>query len=321
MSLPALETIRERFPESHITVLARPWVADLYQGATFCDQVLLYHPSPGFGDWGEKLRLAKVLRGIGFDLAILLPNSFDAALIAWLARIPERVGYARDGRSLLLTRAISVPKPGEIPAHERFYYLELLRRAGWISELPHDADARLRAPRRSWAELGLDEVVIGVSPGAAFGTAKRWLPERFAESAVRLSQQMGGASVAVFGSKEEWDVAEAVATAVANSGVPVRNLAGTTSLREFVERAASCSLFLTNDNGAMHIVSALGVPAVAIFGSTDPTTTGPAGVACRIVREPVECSPCLKRECPIDHRCMTRVTSDRVVEEALRILQ
>jgi heptosyltransferase-2 len=158
-----------------------------------------------------------------------------------------------------------------------------------------------------------------VSPGAAYGTAKRWLPERFAESAIRLARELGG-GVAVFGSRDERPLCEQVAEAVRPSGVRTLNFAGETTLREFIEMAAACRVFLTNDSGAMHIASALGVPMVAVFGATDHIATGPTGDLARIVREPVECSPCLLRECPIDHRCMTEVTSDRVVDEALTVL-
>ena len=160
-----------------------------------------------------------------------------------------------------------------------------------------------------------------MSPGAAYGTAKRWLPERFAGSAIRMANELG-AAVAIFGSKDERDLCQSVATSVSASiAKPVRNFAGETTLAEFIDLAAACRIYLTNDSGAMHIASALGVPTVAIFGATDDQTTGPTGPLARVVREPVECSPCLKRECPIDHRCMTRVSAARVAEVALELLK
>ena len=155
--------------------------------------------------------------------------------------------------------------------------------------------------------LGVKLPVIGVSPGAAYGAAKRWLPERFAEAAAHLAGEIAG-SVAVFGSAAERPMCEEVASAADG-----RNFAGETSLREFIDMTAACRLFLTNDSGAMHIASALGVPSVTVFGPTDETATGPLGASARLVREPVDCAPCLLRECPIDHRCMTRVTAQRVV--------
>ena len=218
-----------------------------------------------------------------FDCAILLQNAFEAAWIAWLARIPARIGYKRDGRQLLLTRAVDVPKPGEIPRHERFYYLELLRRAGLIDTLPASPAIRLH---RDEAHNG--KRVIGVSPGAAYGTAKRWLPERFAEAAGALASARG-ASIALFGSKSERDLCEQVAERL--NGCQVINYAGQTTLAQFIDLAAACEFFLTNDSGAMHIASALGVPTVAIFGATDDTTTGPTGSNARVIREPVRVQP------------------------------
>ncbi len=313
MSLPALRAIRARFPGAHIAVLARPWVADLYAREPFADEVIPLATARGARDFPGKWRVAAELRARKFDCAILLQNAFEAALIAWLARIPRRFGYNRDGRGLLLTDAIAVPKPGETPRHQRFYYLELLRRAGILSEFPADDAVRLEgaaAAEKTW---------VGVSPGAAYGGAKRWMPDGFAEAAVEVASKTG-ASVALFGSADERALCEQVERLIA-ARARVVNFAGQTSLREFIDLAAACRVFLTNDSGAMHIASALGVPTVAVFGATDHVATGPAGERSRIVREPVECSPCLLRECPIDHRCMTRVTAERVAREALELLK
>jgi heptosyltransferase-2 len=305
MSLPALRVIRERFPHAHIAILAKPWVADLYKRESFADEVILY-------DAASSWRMGLALRPRRFDCAILLQNAFEAAWIAWLAGIPQRIGYNRDGRGLLLTRAVKVPARGEVPRHERFYYLELLRRAGLIDKLPECDAIHLTPPgSRNGKRL------IGISPGAAYGNAKRWLPERFAEAAAKLAAARG-ASIALFGSGSERPLCEQVAHQL--NGYEVVNYAGQTTLAQFIELAGGCELFLTNDSGAMHIASALGVPTVAVFGATDDTTTGPTGSKARVVREPVECSPCLLRECPIDHRCMARVTAGRVVDEALRLL-
>lgn len=306
MSLPALRAIRDRFSTARISVLAKPWVADLYGRESFIDEIILYS---GQSPW----RTGHDLRARRFDCAILLQNAFEAALIAWLARIPTRIGYKRDGRQLLLTHAVHVPKPGEIPRHERFYYLEMLRRAGLIDGLPGSEEIRMHR-----GAITNGKPVIGVSPGAAYGTAKRWLPERFAEAASELATARG-ASVALFGSKTERDLCEQVAQRM--PGHLVTNYAGQTTLAQFIDLASACELFLTNDSGSMHIASALGVPTVAIFGATDDTTTGPTGQNARVVRNPVDCSPCLLRECPIDHRCMTGVSTDRVVKEALELLR
>ena len=266
---------------------------------------------------GSRSACAAELRAKRFDAAILFQNAFDAALLAWMAGIPERIGYRRDGRGLLLTSAVPVPESGEIPRHERFYYLELLRRAGLMERYPEcDAirldgiDAARAAGQARLAAMGIEGPAIGISPGAAYGGAKRY--ERFAE----VGQELAPANFLVFGSPSE----EKLCTAVAARIPGAHNLAGRTSLAEFIELAAACRVFLTNDSGAMHVASALGVPTVTIFGATDDTTTGPTGPLACIVREHVECSPCLLRECPIDHRCMSRIAPERVAAVVQKFL-
>lgn len=315
MSLPAVRAVRESFPGAHLAVLARPSVADLYARERAVDQVLLYT--------GNRRRAAADLREEGFDTAILFPNSLDAALVVRMARIPRRIGYSRDGRRWLLTDAIRVPESGETPRHERFYYLELLRRAGLIHEYPPSAEIRLDG-REEAREAGLSTLhdasvplpVIGVSPGAAYGDAKRWLPERFADAAARVARAHA-ASVGLFGSAGERPLCETIAATLRSGGVAAHNFAGETTLRQFIDLVAACSMFLTNDSGGMHVASALGVPTVAVFGATDDTTTGPTGDWACVIREQVECSPCLLRSCPIDHRCMTRVSAEHVAAVAL----
>jgi heptosyltransferase-2 len=315
MSLPAIRAIRQIFPHAHIALVARPWVADLYARERSIDRIIPYTAQKGLA---AKRAFATMLRREHFDAAILLQNAFDAALLAWLAGIPERIGYNRDARGWLLTQAIPVPEPGEIPRHERFYYLELLRRAAMIERFPEVDAIRLdgidearAAGTAHLSQLGIAGPVVGLSPGAAYGNAKRWIPERFAAVARTLEPS----AVLLFGSAGERALCETVADSL-RPGVEVRNLAGETTLRQFIDLAAACRLFLTNDSGAMHVSSALGVPTVAVFGATDDTTTGPTGSLSRVVREHAECSPCLLRECPIDHRCMTAVSVERTAAVA-----
>ena len=310
MSLPAIRAIRGIFPHAHLAVLAKPWVADLYARETAIDQVIPYT--------GTRRDIAARLRAERFDAAILLQNAFDAALIAWLARIPVRIGYNRDGRGLLLTNAIEVPEPGEIPRHERFYYLELLRRAGLMERFPVEDAIRLDGLAEARTEglahlarLGIEGTVIGLSPGAAYGTAKRY--PYFGE----VAREFATMPVLLFGSASERELCASVAAQLPNA----HNLAGQTTLREFIALASVCRVFLTNDSGAMHIASAVAVPTVTVFGATDDTTTGPTGPLARVVREHAECAPCLLRECPIDHRCMTRVLPERVAAVAREFLE
>jgi heptosyltransferase II len=321
MSLPALRALRSSYPEAHIAVLAKPWVASLYEGERSIDRIVPLEGAAGLRDWGLKWNATSALRKEGFDLAVLFPNSFESAAMAFLSGAKRRIGYAREARSFLLTDAVPLPVKGEIPRHERFYYLEMLRRAGIIDALPdvheirlHGAGAARTRGEALFTARGIGLPVVGVSPGAAYGGAKRWLPERFAEASSQLAERIGG-SVAVFGSVGEKSMCDEVAAASGGT-----NFAGDTTLREFIDMTAACNLFLTNDSGAMHIAAALGVPSVTVFGPTDETATGPSGAHARLLREPVECAPCKLRECPIDHRCMTRVTAGRVVEEAAKLV-
>lgn len=310
MSLPALAAVRARFPTAKITVLARPWVAGLYRKEPFADEILPYQPESLL----DRMRTARELGARHFDCALLLQNAFDAALITFLARIPRRIGYNRDGRGLLLTDAIPVPDKGSIPPHESFYYLELLRRIGWLDRLPDEPLIRLTAPR------GRMRPTIGVSPGAAYGSAKQWIPQRFAAAAVEIARQLN-AEIEIFGSKTERPLCEEVRSEILRLGGSALNLAGDTTLEQFIERAGTCRVFLTNDSGSMHIASALAIPTVAVFGATNHITTGPTGPLARVIRQDVDCSPCLLRECPIDHRCMTAVEAGRVVQTALDLVQ
>jgi heptosyltransferase-2 len=328
MSLPALRAVRHRYPQAHIAVLARPWVEDLYRGESSVDRVIPYAHRPGVHDFGAKWNTTRLLAREKFDLAILFQNAFEAALIAKLSGISKIVGYNRDGRGPLLTESIPVPSPGEIPKHERFYYLELLRRAGIIDEIPQSDEIRLEsatvtasAGRATLASMGVPFPVVGISPGAAYGSAKRWLPERFAEAAIQLASEYK-ASICLFGSSAERSLCDSIVEMIASRApkLYVRSLAGDTSLRTFIECTAACMLFLTNDSGAMHIASALGVPTVTVFGATDHLATGHTGTRGRVIRNDVPCSPCLRRECPIDHRCMTGVPASAVVDAANELL-
>jgi heptosyltransferase-2 len=322
LSLPALRAIRERNPLAHLAILARPWVAGLYAREPFCDEYIAAPRS-----FAARLGLARALRQRRFDAAILLPNSFEAALVARLAGIPQRIGYRRDGRGFLLTAAIPPPRPGEIPRHESFYYLELLRRAGILPELPpaapillHGADEARRIGQARFQSLNFPLPVIGISPGAENSRAKQWLPERFVEAATLLAASLQ-AGVVLFGSPKEQALCRLLAGQIRQSGCRVLNMAGETTLAQFVELAAACRLFLANDSGAMHVASALGVPTLAVFGPTDWIATAPAGPHFRILRQPVDCSPCLFRDCPIDHRCMLGVTAQQVAQAALELVK
>ena len=311
MCLPALQALRRAHPAAYIAILGPAWVGDLYREESFCDEMIVYPKERGTRNLSAKWKLARSLRG-RFDVAILFQNAFEAAAFVRLADIPRRIGFNRDGRGWLLTDPIATA----IVGHERFYYLELLKQSGLIGGYDQISPIRLNGVIRK--DFG--RPVIGVSPGAAFGSAKRWYPERFAEAAALVAEERG-ADVALFGSAGELDIVGIVQRELIARGIVVENYAGRTELREFLELCAGCELMLTNDSGAMHVAYAVGTPSVTVFGSTDPIGTGPVGEMARIVREPVECSPCKLRECPIDHRCMTRISPERVARTALDLLK
>ena len=252
---------------------------------------------------------------------MLFQNAFDAAWLAWRAGIPHRIGYARDGRGLLLTKAVPLPKVGEIPEHEQFYYLELLRRAGWIDNLSGEksillkmpSDAKVRAEDRLLAAGSRSTALrVAVGAGASYGSAKCWPPERFAAVADRLIKEFD-ADVILFGTTAETPVSSAIASAMRQRPV---DLTGATTIAELPAVLSRCQLFLGNDSGAMHVAAAVGLPVVAVFGPTDPRGTAPVTLRCTIVQEKPYCSPCFLRRCPTDHRCMTKVTPDAVVAAA-----
>ena len=322
MALPALRAVRRRFPEARIAIVARPYVADIYRGQEICDELIPYDPNGGNAGLRGRERLAWDLRAQKFDSALLLQNAFEAACLAWRAGIPERIGYARDGRSLLLTKRIAVPKPGEIPPHEQFYYLELLRRAGWIDSLAGENHVRLRVAdgQRHRAEETLtaagarhDVPRIAIGAGASYGSAKCWPPERFAEF-VNGFRRDTDSDVVLFGTTSEQQVADAIAAGIA---APVISLVGKTAIADLPALFSRCQIFVGNDSGAMHVAAAVGLPVVAIFGPTDPHGTAPITPHCTIVQEKPYCSPCFLRRCPIDHRCMTSVRPE-AVEAAAR---
>ena len=323
MSIPALWAIRRRWPEAEITILGRPAIAELYAGQEFANRVMSVTGNLKNPIVAE--RQSRELRGERFDCAVLFQNAFSAAWLAWRAKIPQRIGYARDARGLLLTRAIAVPKPGEIPAHESYYYLELLRRTGWLDELPEveQISLKLNPEMAAWAEARICEagarskMRIALAPGASYGSAKCWLPERFAAVADALVDEFG-ADVILFGTSSEIEICRTIAQRMRHRPV---TLAGQTSMSELPALFSRCQLFLGNDSGAMHVAAAVGLAVVAVFGSTDPGGTAPVTVQKLLARHAVSCSPCFLRECPIDHRCMTRVSVEDVRRAATKMIE
>jgi heptosyltransferase-2 len=317
LAIPAMKALRAQFPNAEITLLVRPWVAGLFTSASFIDRVWSEARPKGISSWSK---ITRSIREHGFDLAVLFPNSFESALMMFLGRIPKRLGYATDGRGLLLTDAVRTP--GESDRHQVFYYLDLVKNVAQSSAKPSieikatDAE-KSEARRLLEAEgVGRNERFLVLNPGAAYGSAKRWDEKRFAEAGDRLALRFG-LRIVTIGSGKERSVAEQIRT---HAQTPVSILTGRTSLETLIGVLSESSLMVTNDSGPMHIAAALGIPTVAIFGPTDDRVTAPFAPHTRIVKQQVDCSPCLLRECPIDHRCMTRVTTDAVCRAAEELL-
>lgn len=315
MSTPAIGIIREHFPQAEIALLANPLVAQLFQPHEWVDRVIVFDQKGAHRGLSGRLRLAAELRKQQFDAAIIFPNSFNAALVPWLARIPVRLGKVSDGRKLLLTGRY---RPTRI-RHEVEYYVDLLEHFG-ITGSRHPLTLQVTGEEERAADLLLashgvdrDTFVLGINPGATYGAAKRWYPERFAEAASRLAEQWSARPV-IFGSQAEKPLADEIERLLNGKAI---NLAGTTTVRQLMALIRRSDFFITNDSGPMHIAAAFGVPLAAVFGSTDHATTSPYSAHAVIVRRETGCAPCKLRECPTDHRCMLAVTADDVVMAAL----
>lgn len=319
MAAPAIRAVTEHWPDAHV---------DVAVPAAFAPLVPLLQPGVSGlalerGRTGRAVvRHAEQLREGQYDLAVLLTNSFGTAWTTWRAGIPERWGYRRDLRGRLLTRAIDPRRVRRESTHHADYYAALIEAVGLPrpsldvqSALPESARERART---ALAEAGWDgrAALLVCAPGAAFGTAKQWPPVLVAEVAAGWAAD--GGAVALVGSPADQGAADAVVAHVArlNPGTKVLDLTGRTNLVTFAGVLATASRVLANDSGAMHVAAALGTPTVTVFGPTREWATSPLGPHV-ILTSDVWCRPCMLRECPLDHRCMTTVPSSRVLD-ALR---
>jgi len=319
MTLPAIASVRAAYPKAHLAVLAKPPVTEIYRMFSAADEIIPYENK--FDTPPGVFRLAWALRLKKFDAAILLQNAIEAAIISLAAGIRVRAGYNSDGRGFLLTHAIRRTED-IFKVHQIDYYLEMVKALGCadvnraLHLETHISPATAREVLQQYLP-GSSLPLIGIAPGATYGPAKKWLPERFAAAGDRLGSELN-AQVVLFGGKTDWETAEQVRTS-ANSGMI--NLADQTTLQETIYLISQCRLFISNDSGLMHVAGALNVPTIAIFGSTNPVTTSPAGERTILVRQPTSCSPCLKKICPTDFRCMTMITVDDVVAAAGALLK
>ncbi len=318
MSLPALVCLKRHLPEGSITVLAKDKVVPVFEALDRGLPILRYDDRGVHRGIGGLLRLKEELKREGFSAALLFQNGFEAALVARLAGIKKRVGYARHMRGPLLTDPLEVTDEVN-RRHQVYYYLEIVRRFGL------DVPDRVDAYPELHVDASLDgllpegeQPILGLSIGASYGPAKRWKMEGFKEVAERLAKEYGMQPV-IFGGKEDVEGAERLKSMLEVESI---NLAGRIGLKEFIGALKRVTLFLTNDSGPMHLAAATGTPVVALFLSTEPVLTAPLGRATAYLASPVECRPCFRRTCPVgDYRCMDAITVDDVYRKCVELLE
>jgi heptosyltransferase-2 len=325
MALPALADLRRHFPHDRMLVAARPSVASLFELVPGVDGVVLLCSSRGLRGMTRAIRAdARSIRDAGASVAVLFPNSMHVALTAALAGVPERWGYNRDMRRLLLTRGVG---RANRPAHHVDAYRHLVEQLG-VANGPRGPalnlpDSHVDEAQAWLAGLGWDtsRPLVGLAPGAAYGGAKRWSPDRVAHVAAALVQDHGATCVVVGSAADAETAARVVDGAAAIAGEAVRahviDLAGRTTLARLAGVLSACRAFVSNDSGAMHLAAALGTPLVALFGPTNEKATGPVarpGSKAAVLVGPAWCRPCGFRECPLDHRCMRNIAADRVLQ-------
>ncbi len=305
MSVPTVRAIKNGRPDAQVTVAAQAKIAPMWNLVPEVDAII---PLPN----GSLLPAVSLLRRRShFDVAILFPNSLRVALESWLGGILRRVGYRGHWRRWLLNQPVPEARTPGPPEHHSLRFLRIARECGAETSKSEGPTSNIQIA------VADQPLKIGLCPGADYGPAKRWLQGRFAEVAAKISAQ-SSAQWILFGTKNDVAIGDQIAAAIGDHCV---NRIGQTTLDELIDELRRCRLLLTNDTGTMHLAALLGIPVVAIFGSTEPRLTGPLGNGHIILRHHVECSPCFLRECPIDFRCMKAVSAEEVVDAVLSIVR
>jgi len=325
MTIPALGELRRIFPAAQITLYTRTWAEGIFRDAALFDEILTFDKSKS--KIKDALAQARELKTHNFDLAVLFPNSFETALVAKLAKIPRRFGYAKESRSFLLTDSVEIPA-WKNERHEVFYYLNLVAEIEQeyfakktVLENEPRIDLTVSVERRGEArkilkENGVDlsKKTVALGVGSTNSRAKRWQTESYAKLNDLLQNELN-ANVLLVGAKDEAEISEEV---FAKSEKKPIILTGKTNLAEAVAVLSEIDLLVSNDMGLAHIAPAVGTETIVIFGPTNEKTTQPIGS--EIIRKKVDCAPCMLRDCPIDHRCMTRISATEVFEKVIKVL-
>lgn len=325
MSIPALRVLRRYFPESVIGVVCQNHLRDIFENISEIDQIITIGKSGGLKGF---FRASGHLASWDADAGILFTNSFHSALLFKASRIKTIVGYRKDFRGVLLDRKSDFPRPSY---HQVDFYLDLIHDFGREysgetvkveSQVPEELQVKKQEINGidEWLNrtgIASEKRMVGISPSAAYGSSKEWLPERFTELINRLDESLSDIQFIFFGSDTEREKIELISRHCQGS---IFNLAGELSLKKSIAAISRCTLFISNDSGLMHVASALQIPLIAIFGPTDPGFTAPRSGNVTLIHRPVECAPCKYRECPIDHRCMTGIQAGDVYETAMELL-
>lgn len=324
MTTPAVRAIRKNFFNARIFILAKPWVAPVFDHSPYVDEVIHYDAKGRHKGIKGIARLSRELKPMGFDAAILLQNAVEAAIITFLAGIKTRIGFDTDARRLLLTHPVPCTKQIK-SIHQTGYYLKMLKGVGLSTgssrlDLFTGEEDKQRA-EEILGENGISpgDAVLGINPSATFGPAKQWFPEKYARLSDKMIDTLG-VKVIIFGGPQDKALGESIAGAMRNRPL---DLSGRTSLGQAMALIDRCCAFVTNDSGLMHVAAAVNTPLVAVFGSTNHTTTSPWSEKSRIVRVPVECSPCMKMVCPLEKghmQCMKKVGVDMVFDAVKELM-
>ena len=311
MSVPAVRAIKNGRPDVHVTIGAPEKITAMWKLIPEVDAII---PLPNTS-LPSVVKLLK--QQMPFDVAILFPNSLRVALETWLSGIARTVGYQGHWRSWLVNQIVREPRKPGPPEHHSLRFLRIAGECGAETSNVERPTPNAQHPTgNQLSTVHYQPPKLGLCPGAEYGPAKRWLPERFAEAAAKITAQSSGQWI-LFGTKNDAARGEQIAAAIGDHCV---NRIGQTTLDQLIAELRHCRLLLTNDTGTMHLAALLGVPVVAIFGSTEPRLTGPLGNGHIVLRHHVECSPCFLRECPIDFRCMNAVSADEVARAVLSML-
>lgn len=320
MATPILADLRRTYPNAKITALCRAPVCDLIKEDPEIDELFYFSKTRGFSRRGDQKNVIEKLKAGNYDLGILLTHSFSSCWWFWRGKVSNRIGYDCNGRRFLLSKSVALPENIDRQHLVKTYKMLLQPLGIPISDQSptiYLSETEVNEARLLLKQHGVTEKsdLVGINPGATYGSAKCWLPSRFREVTEKLLLDPN-IYIIYFGDQSTAALVKEICQGL---GSRVINLAGLTSLRELASLISLCSILLTNDSGPMHIADALGTPILALFGSTNEIVTGPYSTG-KVIHKHVECSPCYQRTCPIDFRCMKRIDSEEVYQEILRTL-